>query len=211
MRRVYGLMLGCGFALTVGIYQVLAAASADKTVPAQAAPSKTESKEEKPAAPAEKKEKPEILRDFSLLPEPVKQMRQRILDAAATGDVEKLRTPIEVNEVAPAFSFIEEGQDPIAAFKKASNDGEGRELLAILSEVLEAGYVHVDAGTPQEMYIWPYFARYPLDELTPPQMVELFRLVTAYDFEQMKEFGAYNFYRIGIGPDGTWHYLSSGD
>ncbi len=54
---------------------------------------------------------------------------------------------------------------------------EGREILAILIEVLEAGYVHVDVGTPDEMYVWPYFARYPVNALTPRQIVELFKLV----------------------------------
>jgi hypothetical protein len=153
---------------------------------------------------------PEILTDPAQLPEPVRLMRQRILDAALSGDPEKLRIAIEVNEVPPAFSFSEKG-DAIAAMKKESNDGEGREIMAILAEVMEAGFVHVDKGTPQEMYVWPYFAQYPLDKLTPAQIIELFRIVTAYEFTEMKQIDAYNFYRVGISPDGVWHFFVTGD
>ncbi len=79
--------------------------------------------------------------------------------------------------------------------------------MAILSEVLEAGYVHLDAGTPQEMYVWPYFAQYPIDKLTPPQLVELFRLVFAGDYDEMLDFGHYTYFRTGIQPDGTWAFF----
>ena len=95
--------------------------------------------------------------------------------------------------------------------KTQSNDGEGREVMAITPEVLEAGYVHVDKGTPQEMYVWPYFAQYPIDQLTPPQTIELFKIVTSLEYTEMKEFGAYNFYRVGVGSDGTWHFFVAGD
>ena len=83
--------------------------------------------------------------------------------------------------------------------------------ISILIEVLDAGYVHVDVGTPDEMYIWPYFARYPLDKLTPPQLVELFKLVFAGDYEDMLADGVYSYFSAGISPDGTWRYFQSGD
>jgi hypothetical protein len=41
--------------------------------------------------------------------------------------------------------------------------------------------------------VWPYFFAVPLEELTAPQRVELFTLVTAGDYEEMKNFGAYIF------------------
>jgi len=159
---------------------------------------------------SQSKTKPDVFYDPGLLPEPVRAMRDKILEAALSGDPDKLRTVIQSNEMPPVFSFGEE-KDPIAAMKEQSNDGQGREIMAILAEVLEAGYVHVDKGTPQEMYLWPYFAQYPIDDLTPPQMIELFKIVTSYEYNEMKEFGAYNFYRVGIGPDGTWHFFVAGD
>ncbi len=68
-----------------------------------------------------------------------------------------------------------------------------------------------EAGSAQEIYLWPYFARMPLKALSPGQRVELFRIVTGSDYKDMVEFGAYAFYRVGIGPDGAWHFFVAGD
>ena len=53
--------------------------------------------------------------------------------------------------------------------KGLSGDAEGQEILAILEEVLDAGFVHLDAGTPEEIYVWPYFFALPFDKLDPKQ------------------------------------------
>ncbi|WP_029075695.1 hypothetical protein [Kaistia adipata] len=155
---------------------------------------------------------PTIEYDVSKLPEPVRKLREKLLEAAKTGDIEKLRPIIDANGSPPNLGAdSSQEQDPIAFLKSQSGDAEGREVLAILSEVLDAGYVHVDIGTPQESYVWPYFARYPINDLTPPQMVELFRILTSSDYDEMKSFGAYLFYRVGIAPDGTWTNFEVGD
>jgi hypothetical protein len=149
---------------------------------------------------------PTVEYDLSKLPAPVAELREKIIAAAATGDPEKLRPIIEASG-NPQFGPDGSG-DPIGYVKLQSGDGEGREMLAILSEVLAAGYVHVDVGTPDEMYIWPYFARYPIDKLTPPQLVELFKLVYAGDYEDMLPDGVYTYFRVGITPDGKWKYFT---
>ena len=155
---------------------------------------------------------PTIEYDVSKLPEPVRRLREKLLEAAKTGDIEKLKPIIAANPSPPNLGADEDqDKDPIAFLKTLSGDPEGREILAILSEILDAGYVHVDVGTPQEAYVWPYFARYPINALTPPQMVELFRILTSSDYDEMKSFGAYLFYRVGIAPDGTWTYFEAGD
>lgn len=153
---------------------------------------------------------PEVEYDPAKLPTPVRRLREQIIEAAASGDPEKLRPIFEANGEPPALSF-NESDDPVETLRALSGDPEGREILAILIEVLEAGYVHVDAGTPDEMYVWPYFARYPVEALTPPQLVELFKLVFSGDYEDMKTYGAYISYRVGIGPDGTWRFFLVGD
>jgi hypothetical protein len=153
---------------------------------------------------------PQVEYDLSKLPEAVARKRQAIIDAASTGDLEKLRPIITQNGEPPLLGDDEEG-DPIAYLKTLAGDDGGREILAILIEVLQAGYVHVDVGTPDEVYLWPYFARLPIDKLTPPQLVELFKLVYAGDYEDMKDDGAYTWYRAGFGPDGSWRYFLSGD
>jgi hypothetical protein len=35
--------------------------------------------------------------------------------------------------------------------------------------------------------------------------------VTAGDFAEMEEGGNYNFYRVGITPDGQWKFFVAGD
>ena len=117
------------------------------------------------------------------LPPQVQRMRDALIEAAESGEVEELRAVLEMNEVMPTLSFGEIG-DPIEYLKTTSGDGKGREVLAILLEVLNSGWVHMDKGKPQEMYIWPYFAQYPLDKLTGPQMVELFKIITSYDYQE---------------------------
>lgn len=164
----------------------------------------------KKAASDSDTELPEVQYGFDALPAPVRRLREQIIDAALTGDIERLRPVFKANEGPPAMSSEPLG-DPIDELRSLSGDPEGREILAILIEVLEAGYVHVDVGTPEEMYIWPYFARYPLDRLNGPQMVELFKLLTAGDYEDMKIYDIYLFYRVGIDPKGVWRYFLAGD
>jgi hypothetical protein len=153
---------------------------------------------------------PEIERDLSKLPPAVARLREQMIEAAATGDPEKLRIIIDGNGEPPIIGQSDIG-DPIGQLKLLSGDEGGREILAILIEVLDAPYVHVDIGTPQEMYIWPYFARYPLDKLTPSQLVELFKLVYAGDYEDMMVDGAYSFFRAGLTPQGQWAYFIAGN
>jgi hypothetical protein len=186
-------------------------AGAVETQPPSASGGKPQTEVTPKAGPDKPAEKPDVFYDPGLLPDPVRAMRDKILEAALSGDLEKLKVVIQTNEMPPAFSFGENETDPVAAMKEQSNDGEGREVMAILAEVLEAGYVHVDKGTPQEMFVWPYFAQYPITELTPSQTIELFKIVTSFEYTEMKEFGAYNFYRVGIAPDGVWHFFVAGD
>lgn len=153
---------------------------------------------------------PVIVTDLTRLPPAVARTRERILAAARTGDLQKVVDVMRENESLPVFAFSED-KDPIEFWKASYPDSEGIEALSILITVLETAFVHVDAGTPQEVYLWPYFARLPLKALTPQQRVELFRIVTGADYKDMIEFGAYSFYRLGIAPDGSWQFFVSGD
>lgn len=154
---------------------------------------------------------PEVMYDLSTLPEPVRRMRGLILEATKSGEVDRLKPLLGMGEDATMLSLGGIDGDPIEFLKQQSGDGEGHEILAILEEVLEAGFVHIDIGKPEELYVWPYFFAVPLEKLTPPQFVELFRIVTAGDYEEMKNYGAYVFYRVGITPDGRWTFFVAGD
>ncbi|TIW64375.1 MAG: hypothetical protein E5V60_19790 [Mesorhizobium sp.] len=145
------------------------------------------------------------------LPEPVKRMHDLIVEACRSGDIEKLRPLIGKGDSMTQLSLGDIEGDPITSLKGLAGDSEGQEILAIMEEVLSAGYVHVDAGTPQELYVWPYFFALPLDKLDAKQRVELFKIVTAGDYNDMKQFGAYIFYRVGITPAGQWMFFVAGD
>lgn len=152
-----------------------------------------------------------ILYDVSKLPKPVQRMRQLIVDAAKTGNLEKLRPLIGTGPTETQLAISGNDSDPIDYLHSVSGDDEGQEVLAILLDILDAGFVDMDPGTPNETYVWPYFFTTPLDQLTAPQRVELFRIVTAGDYKDMKTFGGYNFYRVGITPDGEWKFFVAGD
>ena len=50
-----------------------------------------------------------------------------------------------------------------------------------------------------------------LEKLTKPQLVELFELVTAGDYQRMLGNGSYDFYRVGISPEGRFEFFVAGD
>ncbi len=153
----------------------------------------------------------EVMYDVDKLPRPVKKMRELIMEAARSGEPENLRALIGSGADITQLSFGDIDGDPIEYIRSVSGDAEGHEMLAILLEVMEAGYVRFDAGTDNELYVWPYFYAVPLEELTPVQRVELFKLVTAGDYEDMVSFGAYIFFRVGITPAGRWIFFVAGD
>ncbi|WP_457153426.1 hypothetical protein [Mesorhizobium sp. P5_C1] len=154
---------------------------------------------------------PEVVYDLGKLPEPVRRMHDLIVEACKSGDIEKLRPLIGTGDSTTQLSLTDIDGDAITFLKGLSGDPDGQEILAILEEVLNAGYVHLDAGKPEELYVWPYFFALPLDKLDAKQRVELFKIVTAGDFDDMKQFGAYIFYRVGITPTGQWTFFVAGD
>lgn len=154
---------------------------------------------------------PEVIYDIEKAPEPVRRMRKLIMDAAASGDIQALKPLFDIGPEQTQIPLQTPEQDPIAALKGLSGDDEGQEILAILLDVLSTGFVQLDKGTPDEAYVWPYFAGKSLALLSPRERVELLRIVTAGDVAEMQEQGNYNFFRVGISPDGKWKFFTVGD
>ncbi|WP_062016378.1 hypothetical protein [Aureimonas sp. AU4] len=152
-----------------------------------------------------------ILYNEDELPVPVRDLRRKLIEIAKSGDVEKLRPYIQTGADPTTLSLENDGTDPIQILKDASGDGNGVELLAILLETLEAGHVHVEGDGADEIYVWPYFTQVDLSKLTNPQLVELFELVTAGDYQRMLANGSYDFYRLGISPEGRFEFFVAGD
>jgi hypothetical protein len=141
------------------------------------------------------------------LPINVAEMREAILAAALSGDIKELLIPIQWNELPPDF-----GEKPVKEtlldWQKQSHDGSGREMLALLANILAGPYAVRRQGPDVEnakIYIWPAFAELPLDKLTPPLEVALLRLLSVAEVKRMKKAGRYDGYGLAIGADGTWH------
>lgn len=149
--------------------------------------------------------------DTSTLPAPVLKMRQALVEAAASGDIERLRPLLGTGKDATEIAVGETAGDPVNTLKELAGDNDGIEILSSMLNIMATGFVHVSVGTPDEAYVWPYFAAKPISQLTPPEKVELMRIVTAGDYQDMVDFGSYTFYRIGISPDGKWKFFSAGE
>ena len=153
----------------------------------------------------------EVIYDIEKAPEPVRRMRELIIEAAKTGDISMLTPLMNPGPDQTVVPLQAPDQDPIEALKAISGDSDGVEILAILLDIFSTGFVQLDKGTADEAYVWPYFVGKSLGLLTPQEKVELLRIVTAGDVAEMQEYGNYNFFRVGITPDGRWKFLSVGD
>ncbi|MBO3759643.1 hypothetical protein J5J09_07745 [Ciceribacter sp. L1K22] len=153
----------------------------------------------------------EYLFDIEAAPEPVRRMRALIVEAAASGDIERLRPLLNPGPNQTQIPVVGDQEGLVETLKSLSGDSDGVEILAILLDILQTGFVRIDAGTSDEVYVWPYFAEKQIGNLTPPEKVELLRIVTAGDLEGMQEYGNYNFFRVGITPDGEWKFFTAGD
>ncbi|MCH9765857.1 MAG: hypothetical protein K0U34_07700 [Alphaproteobacteria bacterium] len=143
----------------------------------------------------------------SALPKNVAEMREALLAATQTGRISELLTPYEWNELPPAISD-DKIDDPIAYWKRISSDGEGIEVLAILSEMLRMAPAKLHVGPDFEnsaLYVWPYLAEHDLAKLSPAQQVELRALVPADVAKAILTSKRWTWWRLAIGADGTWH------
>lgn len=172
-----------------------AAPPAPATVPAQP----------KPTAAPQGAASPEVLYDLNALPDPIKDTLQGIVVAAQSGDIDEMLPVLQENELPPMLAAAAVS-DPIAFWKKASADGQGRDILAAMLNVFSSGFVRTGDGK-DALYVWPYFAEMDLSKLTPAQEVELYRIVPPAQALEMKKTGKYTYYRAGIGGDGVWHYF----
>lgn len=163
-----------------------------------------------PARPAPRITSIDLLPDNEDLRERVGATREKLILAARSGNIERLGVVFQMNETMPVFTRGNE-RDPVGFWKQASGDGQGHEILAILLNILDLPAAHINKGTPQEMYVWPYLAHVPLANLTPQQSVDLYRLMTAQDVRDMRTLNSWVFWRLGIGPDGTLHFFLAGE
>ena len=104
---------------------------------------------------------PQVEYDVTKLPFPVQKMRELILTAAKSGSIEALRPLIGSGDDVTMLSLADIDGDPLAYLKTLAGDPDGQEILAILVDVLESGYVHLDAGTGGRTLCLAVFLRLP--------------------------------------------------
>ena len=139
------------------------------------------------------------------LPPNVVEMRELILSAVRSGRIEDLKAAVELNAATPDFGTGD--GEPIQGLIALSGDGQGREILAALAEILDMAPAALPLGGDLEnnlIYIWPYLAARPLDQLTGPEEVDLYRLVTPAKLKEMRDKKRWTWWRLAIGADGAW-------
>ncbi|WP_370464653.1 hypothetical protein [Methylosinus sp. RM1] len=155
----------------------------------------------------------EPMRDLAALPAPARALREKILAACATGDIEALRIPIDWNELRPLFergARRPAGADPIETLKSLSFDRAGREMLSIARAVLSQPFLRITRG-PFESYEWPAFARRPAPPASEEEALALWACVRFADLAASNADGRPKVMRIGVGADGVWHYFWNAD
>ena len=160
----------------------------------------------KPLNAAEALPQPQVQYNLDALPEKTRETLERIKAAARTGDIEELRAAIEWNELPPEIEG-DETADPISKLKKSSHDGTAQDMMAVMLNIFERGFITSGGSnkTGSTSYIWPYFAEISLTKLKPNEEVDLNRIATPGEIKAMKESGSYTGYVAIIGADGTWH------
>jgi hypothetical protein len=147
------------------------------------------------------------------LPQHVAEMRDMILAAAKSGKLDDLKSALEISDVSPDTGLAP-ADDAIAAFKAASADGEGREILAVMAEILEMPPAALPLGKDLEnnlIYVWPYLSERPIEAMTPKEQVELYRLVPHAKVVEMREKKRWTWWRLIIAADGTWQLFKKPD
>ncbi len=148
--------------------------------------------------------------DLSALPEAVRLKHAQLVEATKTGDIESLRAIIETQDTPPNVSFGRP-DDPVAYLREQSGDPEGRQMLALLRNLLEMPYAVLGASSDTPNYVWPYLALADIENLTPEQSVDAYRLITPEQLEDMHQFGGWFWWRVYIDQDGEWQAFVAGD
>lgn len=148
--------------------------------------------------------------DLTALPEPVRAMREALIAATKSGDIENLRPIMEAQAHPPTVSYGGP-DDPVAYLREQSDDPEGKPTLALLRNLLEMPYAILPSEDDQASYVWPYLAVIDLETLTPEQTVDAYRLVDQQEFSDMGAFGGWFWWRVYIAEDGEWTAFVAGD
>lgn len=167
----------------------------------------------------------------STYPPLVEEMRELITYAVRSGNIDELALALEAsihptrilspNRAAAPPSSPQappakkpsaalpkpDAQSPIEALKAMSHDGTGRDLLARIGQILDLPAVKLPLGADyenQDVYVWPYLAERPLDQLAPAEIVDLYRIAPPDRADRWRHAKTWGGDRLLIGADGAW-------
>ncbi|MCJ8323128.1 MAG: hypothetical protein HRU29_03530 [Rhizobiales bacterium] len=146
-----------------------------------------------------------------ILPELVINMRQDIIRAAKTGDMEQMQYVVEQNEVLPIAKFNaaqDANNSPLVAWQAQSQDTDGLYILAQMIEILNLGFAKQALIAGVDLYTWPYFADQDISQLCPTELVDLLTISSPQAVKQMQQIRLYTGFQLAIGSDGSWHYFA---
>ena len=137
------------------------------------------------------------------LPAAVEETRAALLEAAESGDYEKLR-PLVPDQFSYSFGGPFEGG--AIAYWQQLEDEQGTSPIAILADLLQLPPTYY-----QGHYVWPFAFPLSADELTPADR-ELLQDVGGEDLsDDFLPDGGYLGWRVGIEPGGDWVFFIAGD
>ncbi|MGQ0456481.1 MAG: hypothetical protein ACT4OU_05410 [Hyphomicrobium sp.] len=144
--------------------------------------------------------------DAVKLPAQVAELRELLLAAVQSGDLNDLKAALEHSPVKPDLG-ADNNDEPIDVLRRASSDGAGMETLAALGEILRLAPAALPLGKDLEnnlIFVWPYLAERSIDQLSPRERVELLSLVSTAKASEMREKKRWTWWRLAIGADGSW-------
>jgi hypothetical protein len=138
------------------------------------------------------------------LPAAVSETRSRILEAAAMGDYDALRSVIKLDRFLSDYGFGSSQPDPVARWRQLG--GKPLETMAVLLQMR-----HQVRGTNEgTLYQWPRFdANSKPEDITEDERRQLRKVMTEAEFREatVPEYG-YTGPRLGILADGTWWFFN---
>lgn len=137
-----------------------------------------------------------------VLPSPVQQTRDRLVEAAAQGQWLVLDSLSAQVGNRFRFSFGDPDLTPVAYWLQY----EGAAFLNDLAFVLAAEPAFVG-----DSYVWPRWAAEEWDHLGPEALAAINCAAGADAARTMREDARYTWVRTAIESDGTWSYYVSGD
>lgn len=144
------------------------------------------------------------------LPKQVQTMRQDILSAVKTGEIESLKGVLEQSELWPMAQIGNSNMadvNPINQWVEQSKKTQGAYILAQLDILLNMPYQTITLTQGLDLYIWPYFSEADLSKLCSSDLVNFLKLNTPQAWQEMHQTNKYTGFQIAIGSDGSWHYL----